>query len=218
MMSWRREEGGTEREAEGDGENEVAKNNDCIDPELVEGIFLSFIPRTSEISIMTVPIESEDTAAMDAARSLLMLHTPDEDALTELEEHDPAEKHTDAAPISIDAALETLNSLLQGGKRNAPQHPTQLAPLMILRNFFILREKGSGAMEASQKVANMWRPGQLARRIRFLSRYYLKFQTVPVETRGGMRASTSLIYVAEVQKLYKSLNNQLSNGNSSFQR
>lgn len=132
-----------------------------------------------------------------------LLHTPDEDALTELRDHDPDDNTNEVIPISVDDALDTLNALLKGGKKKSPQHPAQLAPLMILRNYFILRQKGLLAIEASEKVASMWRQGRgvaLARRIRYLSRYYLMFQSVPVETRGGMRVSTSLLCVAEVNK------------------
>jgi hypothetical protein len=76
--------------------------------------------------------ESSDIAALDAARSLLMLYNPDEDALTEISEHDPDTNATDINPIPIDEALSTLNALLKGGKKKSPQHPAQLAPLMIL--------------------------------------------------------------------------------------
>jgi hypothetical protein len=78
-------------------EKEVGENNDCIDPELVEGTSLSTIPPTSEIPIMAGPIDSKDIAEIQPARYLLMLQIPDEDAVTKLQEYDLAGKDPDAA-------------------------------------------------------------------------------------------------------------------------
>jgi hypothetical protein len=132
-----------------------------------------------------------------------MLHNPAKDALTELDDHEPDNTPADKPPISVAHALENLNQLLRSGKKHSHLNPAQVAPLMVLRNFFIQRQKGWGMIHASQRVADMWRQGQgaaLARRIRFLSRYYLKHQRLPAETRGGMRRSTSLLCITEVDQ------------------
>ena len=104
--------------------------------------------------------------------------------------------------ITIPEAIARLNDTLDKGKRKgATLHIAETAPLMILRNFFILRLKGDAIMSASENVANMWRVGKgvaLARRIRYLSRFYLEFKRLPAEARGGIRPGSSLLQVETV--------------------
>ena len=70
-----------------------------------------------------------------------MLHNPAEDALTELDDHEPDNTPADKPPISVAHALENLNQLLRSGKKHSHLNPAQVAPLMVLRNFFIQRQR-----------------------------------------------------------------------------
>lgn len=101
-----------------------------------------------------------------------MLYNPDQDALTELKERDPAEKNTDAAPISIDPALETLNSLLKGKKKRPPSTPPRSPSLTNPAKLLFTSSERVRAGAASKEVSNMGRPGRRiapARRLRFFS-------------------------------------------------
>jgi hypothetical protein len=122
-------------------------------------------------------------------------------ALAAIEDDTPDSADNILQPLSIPEALERISELLSGGKKKVPIHPAAAAPLAILRNFFIRRSKGDGILLASQSVAGMWREGKgvaLARRIRYLSRFYLKFHRLPAETRGGIRAGSSLLRVEAI--------------------
>ncbi|KAJ7064588.1 hypothetical protein C8F01DRAFT_936723, partial [Mycena amicta] len=69
-----------------------------------------------------------------------------------------------------------------------------LNKLLMLQSFTMLLIKGDGRVVASLKVAEQWRKGSgrwLARRIRDIARFYVQFEHLPVEKRGGARLARS---------------------------
>ena len=73
---------------------------------------------------------------------------------------------------------------------------TKINQLLVLRNFATLQLKGYGKIEASTEIAWQWHEGEgkhYARKIRALARHYQVFERLPVEKRGGEKASRSLL-------------------------
>ncbi|KAF7344173.1 hypothetical protein MVEN_01707700 [Mycena venus] len=73
---------------------------------------------------------------------------------------------------------------------------TQFNQLTIIRNFATLRLKGLGRLAASREIAAQWHEGEgfhFACQVRALARHYQHFEQLPVEKRGGLRASRSLL-------------------------
>lgn len=74
--------------------------------------------------------------------------------------------------------------------------------LTIIRNFCTLRLKGHGWGSASREIAQQWHEGEgvhFARMVCLLVRFYRRFEALPVERRGGLRASRSLFCDETVQ-------------------
>jgi hypothetical protein len=65
---------------------------------------------------------------------------------------------------------------------------THMNKLLILRNFAMLRIKGTGRIDASKEIARQWHEGtgvHFARQIRFLTQHYQLFEQVTEEKRGS---------------------------------
>lgn len=89
---------------------------------------------------------------------------------------------------------DQLDKELKQGEKTSPVSQTR--KLLVLRNFATLQLKGLGYMEASFKIAEQWMKGKgtyFARYVRKMARYYQTFERLPVEKRGGMRSSRSLL-------------------------
>ncbi|KAF8179309.1 hypothetical protein K438DRAFT_1769019 [Mycena galopus ATCC 62051] len=72
----------------------------------------------------------------------------------------------------------------------------QFNQLTIIRNFATLHLKGLSRLAASREIALQWHEGEgfhFARQVRALARHYQRFEQLPVEKRGGLRASRSLL-------------------------
>lgn len=140
--------------------------------------------------------EEDDNTALDRLGRNSSATTAADIALAAIENDVPESARDNIDPLPIPEALARTSELLSGGKIKVAMHAAAAAPLAILRNFFISRIKGDGILLASQSVAGMWREGNgvaLARRIRYLSRFFLRFHRLPAEVRGGYRAGSSLL-------------------------
>jgi hypothetical protein len=143
----------------------------------------------------------EDNAVMDSLSQNMRLSLAFDTAMTAIDADLPVTRSATLPLLALPEALERISELLSGGKAKVPLHPAAAAPLSILRSFFIRRLKGDGIMLASESVAGMWRMGRgvaLARRIRFLARFFIKFHRLPAETRGGVRAGSSMLKMESV--------------------
>lgn len=82
-------------------------------------------------------------------------------------------------------------------KKNSKTLPlSRVNQLLIIRNFATLRIKGYGRMAASHEIARQFHEGEgvhFARRVRALARHYQIFEQLPIEKRGGRRASRSVL-------------------------
>lgn len=146
-------------------------------------------------------VDEPDVLLLDAADSEPSSRTPspapDEEQIHEWEmeaEFDtlvfkPVEKIKGWAELQDQIKLEL--------KKKAKTLPlSKINQLTIIRNFATLRLKGLGRMAASIEIARQWHEGEgnyFTRQVCALARHYQRFETLPVEKRGGVRASRSIL-------------------------
>lgn len=156
---------------------------------------------SSTVSYRSVSLEPHATHQSSPNADGVETHRDNDDAVEEmgeeaLWEEEMEERLYGGSEIKDWAALrEQIMKDLRRGKKTLSL--AQINQLLIIRNFATLRVKGMKRIPASMEIAQQWHEGStpmhFARRVRALARHYQVFEQLPQETRGGHRASQSLL-------------------------